>query len=99
MRPCSTACTRRLRERLDVDEPLIGEQRLEHGVAAIAARHGELMRLDALDETLRLEVGEHRARARRSGRARGRAPAPSSFSAAAGVMMLIMGKPWRWPTS
>ena len=48
----------RLRQRLDVDEPLIGEQGLEDGVAAIAARHGELVRLDPLDEPERLQVGE-----------------------------------------
>ena len=47
-----------LRERLDVDEPLIGEQGLEDGVAAIAARHGELVRLDSLDESEFLQVGE-----------------------------------------
>src|SRR5580692_8043937 len=43
------------RQRLDVDEPLIGEQGLEDGVAAIAARHGELVRLDALDEPERFQ--------------------------------------------
>ena len=50
---------RRFRERLDVDEPLVREQRLEHGVAPLAARHVKPMRLDALDETLCLEIGEH----------------------------------------
>ena len=50
---------RRLRERLDVDEPLVGEERLEHGVAPLAARHREPMRLDALDEARGLEIGEH----------------------------------------
>ena len=49
----------RLRQRLDVDEPLIGEQGFEYGVAAIAARHRQLVRLDALDEILRRQVGQH----------------------------------------
>src|SRR5580700_564741 len=47
----------RFRQRLDVDEPLIGEQGFEHGAAAVAARYGELMGLDALDELLCFEVG------------------------------------------
>ena len=59
MRPCSTASQRGLRERLDVDEPLIGEERLENRVASIAARHRESMRLDALDEAERLEIGKY----------------------------------------
>ena len=63
MRPFSTASIAGSRQRLDVDEPLIGEQRLEHGVAPIAARHREPVRLDALDEPQRLEVGDDRSRA------------------------------------
>ena len=47
------------RQRLDVDEPLIGEQGLEDGVAAIAARHGELVRLDMSHQPKRLEVREN----------------------------------------
>ena len=45
-------------KRLDVDEPLVGEQGLENGVGAVAARHRELVRFDALDQTQRLEVGD-----------------------------------------
>ena len=53
MRPVFDRRDRGRRERLDVDEPLIGEQRLEYGVAAIAARHRELVRLDSIDEPQR----------------------------------------------
>ena len=51
------------RERLDVDEPLIGQQRLQYGIAAIAARHHELVGLDALDEVQGLEICTMRVRA------------------------------------
>ena len=39
-------------------EPLVGEQRLEHRVAAVAARHHELVRLDALEQARGLEIGD-----------------------------------------
>ena len=64
-------------KRLDVDEPLIGEQRLENGIAAIAARHGELVRFDALDEPELAQIGQISGRALRSGRGRGRRRAPA----------------------
>ena len=47
------------RERRDLHVPLVGEVGLEDRAAAIAARHHELVRLDALDEARRLELGEH----------------------------------------
>ena len=49
----------RFRQRLDVDEPLIGEQGLEDGVAAIAARHGQLVLLDTLDQPQRFQVRQN----------------------------------------
>jgi hypothetical protein len=47
------------RQRLDVDEPLIGQQRLENRVAAIAARYGEFVRFDAFDEAQGVQIGEN----------------------------------------
>ena len=41
---------RRLRQRLGVDVPLIGEKRLEHGAGAVAVRHDMRRRLDLVDE-------------------------------------------------
>ena len=49
---------RRRRERFDVDEPLVGEERFEHRVGAIPARHHELVRLDAIHEPERRQIGD-----------------------------------------
>ena len=48
-----------LGQRLDVDEPLIGQQRLQDGVAAVAARHGECVRFDVRQQSQRVEIGDH----------------------------------------
>jgi hypothetical protein len=44
-------------QRFDVHEPLVGEQRLEDRLSAIAARHHELVRLDAFDQSQRRKIG------------------------------------------
>ena len=49
---------RRLGERLGVDVPLVGEPGLEHGAGAVAMRHHQGVRLDALDQALRLQIGD-----------------------------------------
>ena len=72
MTPGLDRANRGLRQRLDVDEPLIRQQRFQYRVAAIAARHGELVRLDPLDEPQRLEIGDDCGCARRRDRARDR---------------------------
>jgi hypothetical protein len=47
---------RHLGQRLDVDVPLLGDERLHHGLAAIAEPDGVTVRLDAVDEPQRLHV-------------------------------------------
>ena len=47
---------RRLRQRLGVDIPLIGEKRLEHRAGAVAVRHDMARRLDLVDEAARLKL-------------------------------------------
>ena len=47
---------RRLRQRLGVDVPLIGEKRLEHRAGAVAVRHDVAGRLDLVDEAARLKL-------------------------------------------
>src|SRR5262249_32204791 len=44
------------RERLDVDVPLLGDERLDDGLAAIADAHGMAIRLGAVGEPQRLHV-------------------------------------------
>ena len=46
---------RRLRQRLGVDVPLIGEERLEHRAGAVAVRHDVLRRLDLVDQPRRFQ--------------------------------------------
>ncbi len=47
---------RRLRQRLGVDVPLVGEERLEHRAGAVAVRHHVRRRLDLFQEAAGLEV-------------------------------------------
>ncbi len=90
---------RRRGKRLDVDEPLIGEQRFENRVAAVAARDRELVGFDALDQAQGVQIGENLlARGKAIQAAVGRA-ARSSLSAASRFMMLIMGRLCRFPNS
>ena len=49
--PSRTACDRGLRQRLGVDVPLIGEERLQHGAGTVAVRHDVRCRLDLVEET------------------------------------------------
>ena len=73
---------RRRGERRHLHEPLVGQARLDHGVAAVAMPHRVLVRLD-LHERARLARASRRcARAPRSGRARA---APSGTRPAASV--------------
>ncbi len=46
------------RQRLDAHEPLLRDDRLDDGAGALAVAHGVRIRLDALDEPARLEVGD-----------------------------------------
>ena len=46
-------------ERGDLHVPLVGEIRLEHRTAAIAARHHQPVLVDALDESAGLELRQH----------------------------------------
>ena len=69
--PALDRLDRRLRQRLGVDIPLIGEPGLDHRARAVAMRHHQRMRLDLVDEALRLESRRPRACAPRSGRGRG----------------------------
>ena len=46
---------------LHADEPLIGEPRLDHGVAAIAVAHRVAVGLDLLEQARRLELRHHAA--------------------------------------
>ncbi len=58
VRPSLDGLDRGLGERRDAHVPLIGEPRLEHCAAAIAARHLQRVRLDLLDQAQRFEVGD-----------------------------------------
>ncbi len=49
---------RGLRERLRAHVPLVGQHRLDDDVAAVAARHHRDVLVDALEQALRLEIGE-----------------------------------------
>ncbi len=86
-------------QRFDPHVPLVGEQRLEDRAAAIAARHHQLVLVDALDGARGFHLGQHDLA--RLPRAAGRQGARGtlSLSRASGVKMLISGRPWRAPTS
>ena len=47
---------RRLRQRLGVDIPLVGEKRLDHCAGAVAVRHGVRGRLDLVEQPARLQM-------------------------------------------
>ena len=67
---------RRPGEGLGVDIPLVGQPRLDHRAGAVAVGHGVEVRLDPLDQVLRLQVGQHacaRVRAVEAAVGRGRA--------------------------
>ena len=51
IRPLSTAAMAGAAKRCDPHVPLVGQVGLDDRAAAIAARHHELVRLDALDES------------------------------------------------
>ncbi len=60
------------------DEPLVGEHRLHHHARAVAARHHQLVRLDARQQARGLEVGNHllaRGEAFHAGQMRGQGDA------------------------
>ena len=61
-----------LRQGLGVDIPLVGEERLDDHVRAVAVRHGVDVRLDLFDQTLLFEP-------RNDGLARGEAVQPVQF--------------------
>ena len=43
------------RQRLGVDVPLVGEERLDHHVGAVAVRHHVRVRLDLVEEARHLQ--------------------------------------------
>ena len=47
---------RRARQRLGVDVPLVGKERLDHRAGAVAVRHHVRVRLDLVDEARRFEA-------------------------------------------
>jgi hypothetical protein len=49
----------RLGERLHLHEPLLGNQRLHHGLATLALAHAELVGLDLHEQALRFQVSHH----------------------------------------
>ena len=57
--PVAVGLERRRRERLHPDEPLIGESRLNHGVAAVAVADGVPMIFNPLDQSQRVEFRDH----------------------------------------
>ena len=86
-------------ERRDLHVPLVREIRLEHGAAAVAARHDEPMLLDVLEQARGFELRRPRACAPRTDRARGIARGTFSFIAARGVNTLIDCSECRCPIS
>ena len=59
MEPFSTAFYGWLRQRLDLNEPLIGQIRLNHRARAVCARHLQLVFDDLVEQAQLVEIGNN----------------------------------------
>ncbi len=85
-------------ERLGLDEPLLGNQRLDHGLAAIAFAEAELVGLDLDEQRRAFPDPPPRACGLRSGRGRRRGRRRRSSSPSSSITW-IFGRLWRLPAS